>query len=537
MFTEIGKTMLGNEMEAKPVGFKILFPFLFCVFVYLYIVFIFLDYQHAWIIPEAFIWKQYILETGKTLLLSDIPRALDTLSFELSSRSTRPLSELLEIFDTKFRVWLWQSMPPHPSLSLTMIFALIFSPILLYKLLRGLKISSSIALFSVALFLATPAFLSTFVMLLRPAKALTNFSFLLILLCASILWEKTLSKENPSAISGKYILLLSVMFFSFFWDETAIFIYPVALILFPKLFWTKGRRLLFLSLPLLYLLFQLGVLPILSHWAGFPKTSPLDSNIVQPIGVLPDVKNFPWHFYANTKLLIFENLGLFNPLLVPSLWGKLLFTLNIILVVLFIVLLLRGIKKSQEGKQLLQRMGVCLVAIFFFHYYTMSLHSKIWGPYWYGAYSSIFLVLFLAISARFVPWKMFALVTVSMVCSLLYLFPYTNYAYKKFHYYPYNAIKIRDVFLNKINRFTLTGGEGTNKIYEATRYYWRNREVQKESVLCQVPKELFYIPLERLLLTEKIPIRVWDNSENQSTFYSLPMRGCPTKEIPFVTGL
>ena len=110
---------------------KILFPSALLVFVYLYVVFVFLDYQHAWMIPEAFIWKQYILETGKNFLLSDIPRALDSVSFELSSRSTRPLSELLEIFDTKFRVWLWQYLTPHPSLSLTMIFTLIFSPILL----------------------------------------------------------------------------------------------------------------------------------------------------------------------------------------------------------------------------------------------------------------------------------------------------------------------------------------------------------------------------------------------------------------------
>lgn len=526
--------MLDNSAETES-KLGIFCASLFLAFTYFYVVFVFLDYQHAWIIPEAFIWKQYILETGKSFLLSDIPRALDSLSFELSARSTRPLSELMEIFDTKFRIWLWQYITPHPSLSLTMIFTLIFTPALLYKLLKSLKIGTSISLLSVALYLATPAFLSTFVMLLRPAKALTNFSILLVLFWASKLSEKMERANDESGIFKKYILLLCMLFFSFFWDETAIFIYPVALVLFPKLFWAKRRRIAFLSLPLFYMFFQLKALPYLSQLAGFSKMSPLDSNIVQPLWVFPDVRNFPWQFYANTKLLLFENLGIFNPFLVPSLFGKTLFMLNILLATTFVLLLIQRLKNSKEEKTLLFKIGVCVIGVFFFHYYTMSLHSKIWGPYWYGAYSSIFLVLLLAVSARFVPQKIFFLVVISMTCSLLYAFPYTNYAYKKLHYYPYEPIQIRDVFLNKINRFTFADRKGT-KIYNATLHYWRNADVQKKSTLCRIPKELFYLPLEGQFLTEKIPINLWD-TYNLSPFYLLPMTHCPKKEIPFVTGM
>ena len=196
----------------------------------LYVFFgILLNYQTVWMQPEAVGIDSGIHSHGDRLSLSDLKLGLNYPLFEWAPRTHRPLSSYFEIVDVRFRSWLWNIVPPHPSLSLTWIFLLILSPILLIRFLRSRGISEPAAYCAASLFLASPGTLSISAMLFRPGKPMTNFSILLCLSLAGTYEEKLRSSLKA------YVGFLALMFFSFFWDETALIIYPAVFIFFSGL--------------------------------------------------------------------------------------------------------------------------------------------------------------------------------------------------------------------------------------------------------------------------------------------------------------
>ena len=124
--------------------------------VYLWVLPRCLSYQNAWMEPEEFRMKTFLLKTGPALNSGDLKTGLDWKVFEYKPRCTRPLSSYFEIMDTKFRSWAWRFVCPHPSLSLTWIFSLVLAPLLLFRLLRNLGASPNTGLALTAYYLATP---------------------------------------------------------------------------------------------------------------------------------------------------------------------------------------------------------------------------------------------------------------------------------------------------------------------------------------------------------------------------------------------
>ena len=182
--------------------------------VYSYLLFVLLGYENAWLLPEILDKKQHFLETGSRLNFEDFVRAFNYDFFEAGPRITRPLSTLMLALDTKFRAWLWRYVVPHPSVSLTYLFSLILSPLLLYRLLRNLEVDANTALGGTALYLASPGLLSLVVMLFWPAKPMANFSLILCLYLASEL-EQDLRRDRGEP-AGRFFLLTAVMFVSYF---------------------------------------------------------------------------------------------------------------------------------------------------------------------------------------------------------------------------------------------------------------------------------------------------------------------------------
>src|SRR5688572_13044442 len=70
-----------------------------------------LDHGVSWQLPEVVIWKIHASKWGFPLWPSDLLRAFHWQIFEFSPRVTRPLSNVMELFDLPLRMWLWNFFP------------------------------------------------------------------------------------------------------------------------------------------------------------------------------------------------------------------------------------------------------------------------------------------------------------------------------------------------------------------------------------------------------------------------------------------
>ena len=415
------------------------------------------SYDHVWMHPEEFKIKSYVLEHGVGLRGEDIKRGLNWPVFEGAARFTRFLSSYFEIVDTKFRAWVWHYLPPHPSLSLTWIFSLLFSPVFLFLFLRNLKIDSTVALSAVLWFMLTPGFLSTVVMLFRPAKAMTNFSIIFFLYLAS----NVARRENISFKA--YLGLMSFMFINFFWDETALLMYPLCAIFFPRLLEHRKRLIIFLSIPFLVCVFYFYLIPHAAVWAGYPK--PLSSyNFLPRFDIEPKyIFHYVRAFVVNSGLLIFDSLGLVRCAKSCSVGIKLLMALNAATIFFAANHIVRHLIKLFRGNQLSHTVrlqcgrlliGMCL--LLFLHTYLMVTTKLVfWGPFWYGTYWSVYGVIVGAYLINLTPVNKYALVASFAIIflSLACTFNATNAIYKKYHYYPYSPTSIVGLFRGDFNRF------------------------------------------------------------------------------------
>ncbi|MBF0595837.1 MAG: hypothetical protein HQL22_12845 [Candidatus Omnitrophica bacterium] len=471
-----------------------------------FLFFILSSYEHVWVLPEAFTHQAFALENGRSLTLEEVVRAFNFSVFECDGRASRPLSELFSIIDYKCRSYLWQWIPPHPSLSLTWIFSLFLSPVFLYKFLRNLKIDGNVALAAVALYLMNPAVLSYSVMLFRPGKAMTNFSIIFLLYWGSCLYRPFLQRDKGLVVdpgTGRVMALFACIFCSFFWDETALLVYPAMLVFFPRLFLRVRYLLIYLLLPIVLVPVYLVILPILSKILWHASGNNL-LHFIQTSDVLvrPSFLDFLNHYYVNTKLLILDSLGI-APVHRASSWLNLLPIMAGQLALLLILFRVRDIdQRPRLARQFFRRLLFPLAGLFVLtlvHNALMAVLNGIWGLYWYGAYWAVFFVIFGALVLKSLKINRY-LLTVAMMIVLFNLgniFLQTNLVYKRLHYYPYSPQAIKYLFLDVVKRFDpgLEAQFSNKELRNSTLQYWQEEKrliVHKK----ELPKELFFVDIE-----------------------------------------
>jgi hypothetical protein len=254
------------------------------VFALAYVLGVIFNYNANWTHPE--IVSRCIpnaFRNGSRLVPGDLLRGFDCWSFDAIARA-RFLSYAVLIINVKFRVWLWEYFPPHPSLSLTWIFTLILSPLLLFKFLRNFARSHLSAWSGISLYILSVGFLSGITLLFHPGKPLTLFAAILSLYLSSRIDRLLARKEyfgkkalqwtllSPAILRGSppgadggclraglalaarirsftkqgdriarrlalaYAGLVATIFIAFFLDETAWFIFFCIPILYPNIF-------------------------------------------------------------------------------------------------------------------------------------------------------------------------------------------------------------------------------------------------------------------------------------------------------------
>jgi len=535
-----GRWSRSTDLRPEP---KTIIAFLLLVFVYAFLLLVLLDRQNAWMQPEAFIIKSHVARTGDRLSLNDLREAFQFWAFEYAPRPNRPLSSLLDIVDTRFRTALWQVTLPHPSASLTHLFSLVLSPILLFLLMRNLGIGRRASLLAVSFYLASPGFLSLVVMLFRSGKPMTNFSIIAALTAASFL-DRRRSQGEPCAF-WPYLGLVGFVFASTFWDESSLLMYPVLIIFFPGLFLHRRRIAALAGVAVLLVVAFVVILPRLADKpAKLPPDTPENAKDYPPLARV-SLAPSPKGLFVNGALLFKESLALSPPWAVPGLWGRLLLSVNaLVLGALALKLVRLGLERWRTGSLAPGRpvlaLGLALGLSIVWHAYLMQLvDNRLWGPFWYGSYFSIFLALALGFVLDIEGLgALSVLAPTVLVAALLFVFPYTNGAYRHFHYYPWDPIKIRDVFLERINRFRLPEDPREN-LETITRTYWQERRPSLSGTdrsahgtthgtgpgttpctarpATSLPKELLYLPIEM-----RIPGVSYDSARRLSEERFLP---------------
>jgi hypothetical protein len=472
-----------------------------------YIISLVINPRCSWVQPEAFNYKNYIVHN---VPLKDIIKGtFNNQAFENSDRITRPLSSMFEIIDTHFRIWLWQYVKPIASLSITFLFSLILSPILFFKFLKNIGIRPAIAIFATTLMLLNPGSLSLIVMLFRPAKAMVNFCFILSLfLASSIVIQDRLSSMNKN---NRLLPLLGIsIFFGFLFDETAVIIVMAILILFPSVFIMNRKRILgFLVVPAVLAVCYLNIFPHLAVHYGYAKPDLLH---YQPLAT----PNFPStaivlkNFYDNSIDITIESLGVFNPFNMHEMWQKYLFLFLIIADSIFIIKLLMTSRNKISTNpayisKLVSRSLFLILVLYLFHTLILDTVSirptvgRVWGPYYYGAYFGIAWGIFIAAVGEVAAQRQtkfsysFAMLMCLTCAALMTAFPYTNFIYHRYHYYPYYAPLIENSYRGEINRFA---------VYDPTIFSGKKQLLdtwlasKKGEVLPDMPKEYLWIPIE-----------------------------------------
>jgi tetratricopeptide (TPR) repeat protein len=449
--------------------------------------------------------------SGSTLHLNDLKHGLFWQLFEYKPRPTRLLSSYFEILDTKFRSWAWHFIMPHPSLSLTWAFSLLLAPLFLYLLLRNLGISSNIALMMTAFYLVTPGALSLQAMLFRPAKPMTNFAIILCLYLASRL-KKILDRGRPIPAKA-FLMFWTVCAVSFYWDETALLIFPAILCLFSSIF----RRKLFLGLwfllPLLTTLVYLKIIPYICVLAGYDQPSLLKYDLFQSVFHSSTIHAFIKYLWMNSKSLILQTIGIFYYSKTTPIYVKVSLFLAIFswMAIIFCHprMFLLGIQT---------RMLAVLIFLLLFFNATMSITMLAWGPYYYGAFWSIFFVLFLAqcLEKAQLPKPLLLGCFLLIMISMVNCFIGTNIIYKKYHWYPYDPATIGDyfkgtrLFFDKQDKPVFSGEELRSEIQS----YWKRVRNKENIVSLSIPRELGW------LTAELEPEKFYERSKQSPYFYT-----------------
>ncbi len=490
---------------------------LLLMFVYFLIIPTCLSYQNAWVQPEELFIKSFLLKTGVNLNAQDLKSGLFWQLFEYKPRSTRPLSSYFEIIDTKFRCWLWRYMLPHPSLSLSWIFSLILAPLFLYQLLRNMNISPPVATTLVAFYLATPGVLSCEAMLFRPAKPMANFCIIFCLYLASTLKKGFLDKNRPIPAIN-FLLFWLITAVSFYWDETALLIFPAVLVIFPSLFKRKEFLFSWLLLPAITLTAYLKIIPYLTVLAGHDRPQLAHYDLVQSLFEPQTILHSLQYLGINSRNLILETMGIFPmansaPQIIRIFMILAIFSWITIFVCLCrkvpwlrrpMVPSLRGeqspTKQSLKNSILFDPLCIFLIVLLFLFNTIAYMTTLVWGPYYYGSFWTIFFVLFLAQYLERANIQKAILLTCFffIIISTTNCFLGLNTINKKYYWYPYSPEVITDYFDGKRPFFDKRDAPffSDKDVRLSINGYWSQARTGINAQTFSLPRELGWLPIE-----------------------------------------
>jgi len=343
----------------------------------------------------------WILENGKEWHWSDLAKGLNTKVIEIDpNRLSRPLSNILEVIDAKFRANLWDYICPHPCMSLQWPILFIALPIFLYRFFRNIDCHAVIAIAGTGLYMTSSGYLSPLVMLSHPAKSMVNFFSILCLYTFTKLY-RTVKTKNTSIkdVPHFWPILISCLcwaLITFFFDETGVFLFIIlGFVAYPLFSRLKEKILLacsFFTLPVAYMLIIKFLLPWL-HWVVnhevidlkhyrdyphitslfFPNLQNLITNAYLLFSVHPGLKWDFSHFKGHPFLNFLQ-------------WS---YTLAFIVTIGSLVYTIIKTKKlSARLKQILA--GVLLLILFtYFHTFQLSHNVFVWTIFWYGCLFSL----------------------------------------------------------------------------------------------------------------------------------------------------
>lgn len=283
------------------------FALLFAVYIYIFGVL--LNYDNAWMHPEIVAITQSILSEHTTT----IERLGQWLNWDLIDGTTEPprvsrarfLSYLVLVANIVLRNWLFHFVPPHPSLSVTWLFALFLTPFFLYRLVLNLLRDKETALISTIMYLSLPGSLIPIIMLFHPGKVFTNFFFVFCLYLASRIHIKIEQKEAGNFIK-EFLVLVATIFLSLFFDEYSLFIFVLVPLFFPGIFSKKLRFTVpaYLLIPFGYAVTVIYFLPWLYNQLGFPGF-----NVLEFARINKEIPAFSlYNSFINFILLLHDNL-------------------------------------------------------------------------------------------------------------------------------------------------------------------------------------------------------------------------------------
>lgn len=449
-----------------------------------------LSYNSSWMLPETMGIKAFISLKNDPFSISNFLKIFDFMKFEFSPRTTRPLSSLLEVIDAHFRSLLWNFFPPHPAVSLTWIFSLFLSPLFLFKIARKIDGSKFFPIATVLLFISSTALLSTASMYFRPAKSMANFSLILMI----YFFTNISNFKNNKKI---YIITFLIFTLSHFWDESFLVIYPILFILHPEILKFKNNNvLLYMGLSFTFFVCSTTfIFPLIAKSLGHEIVRLSDYDPLKKLAIFDIVyfKELIKNTAINIKIIFFESLGLAKISYVKNNFLKIIFGLNYVISFAIIANSFYKRKQSIEFKKIyIIFFTLCLI-----HSLLLStVDNKIWGPYWYGTFVSIFSSLIIAkFISNFKDLRLQIISLLSIVSCTLIQFHYTNWSYRKFHFYPYDPLKIALIFQNKINRFE-TPIYQERSVLELSKHYREYFRKNGNLQLCIIPKDLLFIPIE-----------------------------------------
>ena len=498
------------------------YPCVFLLFfVYLFLIPRVVSYDNSWASPEIYYLEKTAFKTGAPFHWNDLKNGLNYKGFEgpTAPRITRPLSNYFQILNAKFRTQLWRFILPHPSLSLTWIFSLFLTPLFLYLLLRNMGITSNTAIGMTAFYILTPTTLSHVADFFRPAKPMADFALMFCLYLASSMEKRFLQKNIPIPW-GKYLFFWVTAALSFYWDETALLIFPAILLLFPKvLIHRKPYLLLWLLLPFITAAFYFCIIPCLTSWSGFglPHLAQYDL-YKNGLKLDPLLRQNALSFLPlNTRNLVLGTMGIIVPdVFLASFWIKACFILAIISweIVFF------RIRKVAAHRLVLVLFLAALILLFNHLVFTQGV--LVWGPFWYGGFWSIFFIIWLTglIHKAGINKYLLTACLFFILINMFQSFIAMNDVYKKNHYYPNNALKIAEYFNGTYKFFAEENKPAFNgdTIKTNIQMYWAAHEhgLTRTQSFC-LPSELLWLVLELDPDRKSLPLShhiLWKNDSS-----------------------
>lgn len=367
-------------------------------------------YQEA---ESVLMFTPAALEQGTKFSWHDFVNIFNVWGLDNGWNRPRFLSYTAYILSIKTRIFFWDFMRPHPTLSILWILTLILAPWIFYKYLKIILKEKTAALAGVAVYLSSCGYLFAGTMLMHPGKPLLNVVLIGILyLCAKNQPQESKEKSNPAFHKSVFWGVVPLLTASLFLDEMATFCFTIPIVWSIRYFLpyrlslpnikTCTKNILVYCIPAVILLFMVLILtPYIARHA-FGKNYDFFGCISQNAHISQ----------VNFELLSWNTLTLFSAGLLP--WGLLNLRVpvpdpsqsaNLIGVYIFYALVTSGFVylffKSQPYRAALSKVLVLIFLFIILQSLNITFHIQkiVIAGYYYGA---PFSVLFAALIALIV---------------------------------------------------------------------------------------------------------------------------------------